>query len=89
LPGIVLRDDLYEAAAGADAVVLCTPWPEYASVDFNRLIRVMRGDLFLDGRNMLDSARVEAAGLRYVGIGRGTRHMPAQGAAKGVSVPAS
>ena len=49
LPGIVLQDDLYEAAADADAVALCTPWPEYASVDFNRLKRVMRGDLLLDG----------------------------------------
>ena len=63
LPGIVLRDDLYEAAAGADAVALCTPWPEYASVDFDRLKRVMRGDLLLDGRNMLD---------RGAGRGRGT-----------------
>ena len=54
-----LRDDLYEAAADADAVALCTPWPEYASVDFNRLKRVMRGDLLLDGRNMLDSARAK------------------------------
>jgi UDPglucose 6-dehydrogenase len=89
LPGIALRDNLYEAAAGADAVALCTPWPEYAAVDFNRLTQVMRGDLFLDGRNMLDAERVEAAGLRYVGIGRGKRYTPATGATTGVSVPAS
>jgi UDPglucose 6-dehydrogenase len=89
LPGILLCDDLYEAAAGADAVALCTPWPEYASVDFNRLKRIMRGDLLLDGRNMLDSVRVEAAGLRYVGIGRGNRHTPAPDAAHGVPVPAT
>jgi UDPglucose 6-dehydrogenase len=89
LPGIVLRDDLYEVAKGADAVALCTPWPEYATVDFNRLKRVMRGDLLLDGRNMLDVARVEAAGLRYVGIGRGKHHMPAPGATEGIPVPAS
>jgi UDPglucose 6-dehydrogenase len=89
LPGIVLRDDLYEAAAGTDAVALCTPWREYASVDFDRLKQVMRGDLLLDGRNMLDVARVEAAGLRYVGIGRGKRHMPAPDDAQRVSVPAS
>jgi UDPglucose 6-dehydrogenase len=89
LPGIVLRDDLYEAASGADAVALCTPWPEYATVDFDRLKGVMRGDLLLDGRNMLDVARVEAAGLRYVGIGRGNHHIPAPGAAEGVPVPTS
>jgi UDPglucose 6-dehydrogenase len=89
LPGIVLCDDLYETAAGADAVALCTPWPEYASVDFSRLKRIMRGELLLDGRNMLDSARVEAAGLRYVGIGRGNYHTSALDAAQGVPVPAS
>jgi UDPglucose 6-dehydrogenase len=89
LPTIVLCADLYEAAAGSDAVALCTPWSEYASVDFSRLKRIMRGDLILDGRNMLDSARVEAAGLRYVGIGRGNHHTPALDAAHEVSVPAS
>jgi UDPglucose 6-dehydrogenase len=89
LPGIMLCDDLYEAVAGADAVALCTPWPEYASADFNRLKRIMRGDLVLDGRNVLDSDRVEAAGLRYVGIGRGNRHTPALDGAHEVPVPAS
>ena len=29
LPGIALVADPYDAAAGADAVLLCTPWPEY------------------------------------------------------------
>jgi UDPglucose 6-dehydrogenase len=78
LPGILLREDPYDAAEGADAVALCTPWPEYAAIDFGRLKRVMCGDLLLDGRNMLDMAEVEAAGLRYVGIGRGTRPAPTQ-----------
>jgi hypothetical protein len=33
----------------------------------------MRGDLLLDGRNMLNPETVAAAGLRYEGIGRGAR----------------
>jgi UDPglucose 6-dehydrogenase len=73
LNGVVLCDDPYEAADSADAVALCTPWPEYAALDFARLKRVMRGDLLLDGRNMLDPETVAAAGLRYEGIGRGAR----------------
>ncbi|MDQ3225358.1 MAG: UDP-glucose/GDP-mannose dehydrogenase family protein [Chloroflexota bacterium] len=71
LPGILLCDDPYVAAAGADAVAICTPWPEYSAVDFGQVRQVMHGDLILDGRNMLDPAVVAAAGLRYVGIGRG------------------
>ena len=59
-------------------MALCTPWPEYAAIDFERLRQVMIGDLLLDGRNLLYAEEVEAAGLRYVGIGRGTRQVPAQ-----------
>jgi UDPglucose 6-dehydrogenase len=73
LPGVALYDDPYAAAAGADAVLLCTPWPDYAAVDFARVAEVMRGDLLLDGRNMLAPDAVTAAGLRYEGIGRGHR----------------
>lgn len=72
LPDISLCDDPYAVANGADAIALCTPWPEYKEIDLARLKSAMRGDLLLDGRNMLDPARVEAAGLRYEGIGRGS-----------------
>src|SRR5262249_50747252 len=72
LPNLRLVTDPYEAAIGTDAVLLCTPWSEYAEVDFRRIADLMRGDLILDGRNFLDRARVEAAGLCYEGIGRGS-----------------
>lgn len=75
LPGIRLCDDPYEAARDADAVMLCTPWPEYAEADFKRLARMLRGDLVLDGRNMLDRGTVCAAGLRYEGIGKGKQRL--------------
>ena len=84
LTGVTLCDDPYAVAAGADAVALCTPWPQYNEIDFSRLKSVMRGDLILDGRNLLDPARVAAAGLRYVGIGRGAG-VPS---ASGDSIPA-
>jgi UDPglucose 6-dehydrogenase len=73
LPALTLCHDLYETARGADAVALCTPWPEYAAADLRRIANLMRGDLLLDGRNFLDPHLAEAAGLRYVGIGRGAR----------------
>lgn len=73
LPWVTLCDDLYETTRGADAVALCTPWPEYAAADLKRVATLMRGDLFLDGRNFLGPRSVEAAALRYVGIGRGAR----------------
>ncbi len=81
LPYVILRDDPYEAARGAHAVMLCTPWPEYAAIDFKRLASLMQGDLVLDGRNMLDATAVTGAQLRYEGIGRGKQRLSAAGAA--------
>ena len=71
LPDVTLCPDPYAAAAGADAVLLVTPWPDYAAVDLARVALAMRGSLLLDGRNLLDPAAVVAAGLRYAGVGRG------------------
>lgn len=75
LPRVRLYDDPIAAARGADAVMLCTPWPAYATVDFRQLATVLRGDLVLDGRNMLDPRTVHAAGLRYEGIGNGKERL--------------
>jgi UDPglucose 6-dehydrogenase len=65
-----LRSDVYSAAGGADAVVLATDWPEFACLDLGRLRRAMRGDVFVDGRNLSDPEAVTRAGLSYYGIGR-------------------
>jgi nucleotide sugar dehydrogenase len=70
LPRVRLAADPYEASRRADAVVLATEWPEFLDLDFARFRDLMRGDLFLDARNMFDPTAVTAAGLRYEGIGR-------------------
>jgi UDPglucose 6-dehydrogenase len=73
-PQVAMCTSPYEAADGADAVVVCTPWREFRQVDLERVAAAMRGDLLLDGRNLYDPPAVAAAGLRYEGIGRGTLH---------------
>ncbi|MGH9075961.1 MAG: UDP-glucose dehydrogenase family protein [Acidimicrobiales bacterium] len=74
LPGlaeVAMASDARSAARHADAVVVATEWPEFESLDLVALAGGMRGYLFVDGRNVFDPAAVRAAGLRYVGIGRG------------------
>ena len=71
LPGVELCPDPYAAATGADAVLLVTPWREYIGIDLQRVAEAMRGEVLLDGRNILDPADVAAAGLRHAGVGRG------------------
>jgi nucleotide sugar dehydrogenase len=66
---IVVVDDAYEAAEGADAVVLVTEWPEFGLLDVSELRRRMRGDLFVDGRNVLGGLPLADAGFVYESFG--------------------
>jgi UDPglucose 6-dehydrogenase len=70
LDGLELAADPYEAATGADVVVLLTEWPEFGYLDLDRLAEVMRGRSIVDTRNVLDPAAVRFRGLRYDGVGR-------------------
>jgi UDPglucose 6-dehydrogenase len=70
LPQLIIEDDPYVAAARADAVVLFTEWPEYELLDLSRLRSVMRGDVFIDGRNVFAPHAVTAAGFTLETFGR-------------------
>jgi UDPglucose 6-dehydrogenase len=59
-----------EAVAGADAVVIVTEWPEFGELDLVAMAQSMRGNLLVDGRNLLEPERVREVGLTYEGIGR-------------------
>ena len=60
----------FEAASGADAVVITTDSPQFLTIDLAKLRRITRGDVFFDGRNVFNPRAVQAAGFRYIGIGR-------------------
>ncbi|MEZ4426753.1 MAG: UDP-glucose/GDP-mannose dehydrogenase family protein [Nannocystaceae bacterium] len=65
-----LIDDPYEAARGADGLLLVTEWRAYRSPDFRRLKAEMAGAALFDGRNQWDRAHVESLGFHYHGVGR-------------------
>lgn len=62
--------DAYEAATGADAVVVLTEWPQFKGLDLDRLRSVVRGPLLVDLRNIYAEKDVNDAGFDYWGIGR-------------------
>ncbi len=70
LAGVTFADSAHDALAGADACVIVTEWPEFADLDWRRVSGLMRGDVVIDGRNLLDPDAVREAGLIYEGIGR-------------------
>jgi len=69
-PEIFYGRDPYEAAEGAEALVLATEWPEFLELDWARMRRVMARPFILDGRNFLSRSLVTASGFEYVGMGR-------------------
>jgi UDPglucose 6-dehydrogenase len=61
----------YEAATGADVLVIVTDWNEYRFPDFARLKSLLKHPRIVDGRNLYDPAKVSALGFTYRSIGRG------------------
>jgi UDPglucose 6-dehydrogenase len=76
-----LADTTESAAAGADALVIATEWNEFKQLDLAAVRALMAGDLLVDCRNLYDAAAANAAGLRYLGIGRGS-YAPVGGGAR-------
>jgi UDPglucose 6-dehydrogenase len=60
----------YEAARGADALVVVTEWNEFREPDFRKLKERMRHPAIFDGRNIYNPRRVREMGFYYEGIGR-------------------
>ncbi|NPV57792.1 MAG: UDP-glucose/GDP-mannose dehydrogenase family protein, partial [Anaerolineae bacterium] len=71
LKKVTLCKDAYEAAQGADALVLATEWNEFKQLDFKRIEKLMRQKIILDGRNLWDQALLRELGFIYFGVGRG------------------
>jgi UDPglucose 6-dehydrogenase len=62
--------DAYDAARGADALILCTEWRQFRQPNFARLKSLLRGSALFDGRNIWDPDQVREHGLTYFGVGR-------------------
>jgi UDPglucose 6-dehydrogenase len=70
IQGVELVKDQYEVTRGADALVLCTEWKQYAAPNVRKLTQLMRGRRVYDGRNIWIPEEFKEAGFTYLGIGR-------------------
>ncbi len=66
----VYCDGPYEAAAGADGVVIVTEWNQFRKLELDRLRGCLRRPLVVDLRNIYEPAKMSAAGFHYVSVGR-------------------
>jgi UDPglucose 6-dehydrogenase len=71
LPNVTYCADAYEAAIGADAILIVTEWDEFRQMDWQRLLAAVEQPLVIDGRNVFRPEEITLSGFRYVSIGRG------------------
>jgi UDPglucose 6-dehydrogenase len=69
-PDMNYSSDPYEVARGAEALLILTEWAEYKSLDWGRIHSSMLRPLVIDGRNLLDSTKMESLGFEYYSFGR-------------------
>ena len=69
-PAVIYADSVEDAIAGADAIVLLTEWNEYRGLDLAGALASMRGNVFVDLRNVYDPEPMRALGFEYSCVGR-------------------
>jgi UDPglucose 6-dehydrogenase len=60
----------YEALRGADALVIVTEWNEFREPDLDKMKKLMKQPVIVDGRNIYTPKQIRAAGFTYYSIGR-------------------
>jgi UDPglucose 6-dehydrogenase len=68
--GITFANSAYEAAHGADALLILTEWEEFANLDLARLRQELKYPIVIDGRNLYDPELMAAQGFTYYSVGR-------------------
>jgi UDPglucose 6-dehydrogenase len=70
-PDLFLASSPQAAAAGADALAICTEWRQFRVADFAWLKANLHNPVIVDGRNLYDPEQVRQHGLLYYAVGRG------------------
>jgi UDPglucose 6-dehydrogenase len=70
LPKITYCKDAYDAAKGADAVVIVTEWNQFRNLDLSRIKKIAKGNFFFDLRNIYEPDKLRKMGYKYYSVGR-------------------
>src|SRR5437879_12102634 len=60
----------YEAAAGADALLILTEREEFGGLDLKCLYKELKYPIVIDGRNIYDPETMPQRGFTYYSVGR-------------------
>ena len=70
LKDVTFCKDSYEAAKGSDALLILTEWNEFKAMKLNRIKKLLKHPLVIDGRNIFDPIKMQKLGFKYISIGR-------------------
>ena len=60
-----------DAVTGADALIICTEWDEFKTLDYTQVYQVMNKPAFVfDGRLILDGSVLKKIGFQVQAIGK-------------------
>ena len=62
--------NMYEATINADALIICTEWSIFRTLDFNKIKELLKQPVIFDGRNLYDVEDMQKEGFYYSSIGR-------------------
>ncbi|MCX7927097.1 MAG: UDP-glucose/GDP-mannose dehydrogenase family protein [Candidatus Omnitrophica bacterium] len=70
IPQVEFCKNAYEAVKDADCLLIVTEWPEFKQLDWQKIKKLMRQPIIVDGRNMLEPSEISKLGFTYRCIGR-------------------
>lgn len=65
-----LGPDIAATLAGADAVAVCTEWPQFRQADWAKIVPQMRQPIFVDANRFLEKELKPVAGVEHLSVGR-------------------
>ena len=74
--GVNYCEDSYDAAEGADAMIIVTEWNQFRSLDMERVRTMLNQPVVIDLRNLYDPQRMKEQGFQYTSIGRAAENLP-------------
>jgi UDPglucose 6-dehydrogenase len=69
-PTVIYCNSAYEAAEGAEAVVIATEWEQFRALDLDRLRLIMARPVIVDLRNIYPAEEMKRANFHYLTVGR-------------------
>lgn len=69
LSKIQLAQEIPAAAIGAEAVAICTEWPQFRQADWAKIVPQMRQPVFVDANRFLEKELKNIAGVEHLSVG--------------------